>query len=134
MALSHTATIRVGATLVLLAMTTLTAMTVLHPPIWVSGIAYFVAGAGMGLTYPRTSVLAFKLTADADAGSTSSALGIADSGGPALALAVAGLIFSVEGTAYGYTFVFGGCAILAAAGAACSGRVRSGRATRSLRR
>lgn len=64
-----------------------------HPAVVMT--AYVVAGAGMGLGYPRTGVAMLAASTDADRGFNSSALSIADSLGGALALSVSGVVFTV---------------------------------------
>ena len=64
-----------------------------HPALVMT--AYVVAGAGMGLGYPRTGVAMLAASTDGDRGFNSSALSIADSLGGALALSVAGVVFAL---------------------------------------
>ena len=64
----------------------------LHPAVIVVG--WVVGGGGMGLAYPRTSVMTLGLSTPAQQGFNSSALSISDSLGAALALAVIGVVFS----------------------------------------
>jgi hypothetical protein len=56
-------------------------------------IAWGVAGGGMGLIYPRLTVLTLAYSTSANEGFNSSALSISDSTGSALTIAVAGLAF-----------------------------------------
>ncbi|GAA3948681.1 MFS transporter [Microbacterium soli] len=60
---------------------------------WVVVTCWGVAGAGMGLLYPRLTVLTLAYSTTADEGFNSSALSISDSTGSAVAIAVAGLGF-----------------------------------------
>ena len=64
----------------------------LHPAVIIVG--WVVGGGGMGLAYPRTSVMTLGLSTAAQQGFNSSALSISDSLGAALALAVIGVVFS----------------------------------------
>ena len=64
----------------------------LHPAVIIVG--WVVGGGGMGLAYPRTSVMTLGLSAAAQQGFNSAALSISDSLGAALALAVIGVVFS----------------------------------------
>lgn len=63
-----------------------------HPALVMA--AYVVAGAGMGLGYPRTGVAMLAASTDTDRGFNSSALSIADSLGGALALSASGVVFA----------------------------------------
>ncbi len=68
------------------------------------------AGGGMGLLYPRLTVLTLAYSDETNQGFNSSALSISDSGGSAVAIALAGLAFAtVGGGAAGYAGVFGLC-------------------------
>ena len=64
----------------------------LHPAVIIVG--WVVGGGGMGLAYPRTSVMTLGLSTAAQQGFNSSALSISDSLGAALALAVIGVVFT----------------------------------------
>lgn len=97
--LSHPAMMRLG-TLTVLAGLLLLATAVwlhLHPALAAGG--YAVAGAGMGLGYPRTGVAMLAASTGADRGFNSSALTIADAVGAALAIAVAGVAFGLANQA-----------------------------------
>ncbi|WP_309066459.1 MFS transporter [Microbacterium sp.] len=67
------------------------ALTVSAP--WTVLFAWAFAGAGMGLLYPRLTVLTLAYSTPANEGFNSSALSISDSTGSAVAIAVAGLGF-----------------------------------------
>ncbi len=60
---------------------------------WLVVIAWGFAGGGMGLLYPRLTVLTLAYSTPANEGFNSSALSISDSTGSAVAIAVAGLGF-----------------------------------------
>jgi MFS family permease len=64
----------------------------LHPVLVVA--SYVVAGAGMGLGYPRTAVAMLAASAEGERGFNSSALSIADSLGGAFALSASGIVFA----------------------------------------
>ena len=107
---------------------------------WVAMVAWFVAGAGMGIVYPRTSTLTLRFAGEGDDGFASSALTIADSAGSVVGLAVAGILFTGLGgqearPAFGAVFaVMAVVGVLAALAARRLGRVpdpRSERAPRS---
>lgn len=86
----------------------LTAALSLSP--WVIVLGWALAGGGMGLLYPRLTVLTLAYSDARDQGFNSSALSISDSGGSAVTIAVAGLLFAtVGGGAFGYIGVFALC-------------------------
>lgn len=60
---------------------------------WIVVVGWALAGAGMGLLYPRLTVLTLAYSTTRDEGFNSSALSISDATGSALAVAVAGLGF-----------------------------------------
>jgi MFS family permease len=68
-----------------------TAALHLHPAVIILG--WVVGGGGMGLVYPRTSVMTLGLSDTAEQGFNSSALSISDSLGAAIALALTGVVF-----------------------------------------
>lgn len=68
-----------------------TAALHLHPAVIILG--WVVGGGGMGLVYPRTSVMTLGLSHPAEQGFNSSALSISDSLGAAIALALTGVVF-----------------------------------------
>ncbi|MGV8970112.1 MAG: MFS transporter [Microbacteriaceae bacterium] len=78
---------------------------VLVLPLWVVGVSWLIAGAGMGLTFPRISTLALAHSTPANQGFNSAAVQIMDATGGATAIAVAGLIFGAAGAASGNGFV-----------------------------
>ncbi len=105
----------IGASLLLTAMLSAFASAVLHlpPAVLISGWAF--AGAGMGLMYPRLTVLTLAYSTPQNQGFNSSALSISDSIGAATSIAVMGLVFTalqVSGT--GFAAVFAVAAALAA--------------------
>lgn len=85
----------------------------LHPIVLVAGWA--LAGGGMGLMYPRLTVLTLAYSTPANQGFNSSALSISDSVGAASAIAAMGLVFTaLVGTDAGFPAVFVLAAALAA--------------------
>lgn len=87
-----------------------TAWAHLSPVLLIAGWA--LAGAGMGLMYPRLTVLTLAYSTPQNQGFNSSALSISDSIGASMAIAVMGLAFTaLVGTDAGFTAVF----VLAAA-------------------
>lgn len=82
----------------------------LHPAVIILG--WVVGGGGMGLVYPRTSVMTLGLSRTAEQGFNSSALSISDSLGAAIALALTGVVFGaltrVGSTGAGGSWAFAG--------------------------
>jgi MFS family permease len=129
---SARASIQVGMVLVIVAVLAAlaTAYFMLSP--WLAIAGWTVGGVGMGMAYPRLSVLMLEYSTRATQGFNSSALAIADSVGPAIALAVLGIVFeSIQGrggSAPAFSAVFllsvllAGVAVLATPRAARSGQ------------
>jgi MFS family permease len=132
--LDHRAAVRIGSVLVLAAITLALATTALHWPAAVAISGWIFAGGGMGLLYPRLSVMTLALSSKDNEGFNSSAMSISDSLGGALALATTGIVFAAFTTTAGsFTGVFALAAVLAAAGVAVAPRVSERRATPSRR-
>jgi MFS family permease len=112
-ALSHVAAMRIGTVLVLasILLAVGTAAAGLSPAVLIGG--WLLGGAGMGLMYPRLSVMTLSYSTDRDQGFNSSALSISDSLGAALALASTGIVFAAL-VALGGAWPFAGCFALAA--------------------
>ncbi|WP_019179280.1 MFS transporter [Microbacterium yannicii] len=92
----------------------LTAIWQLHPAVLIGG--WSLAGAGMGLMYPRLTVLTLAYSTPQNQGFNSSALSISDSVGAASAIAVLGLVFTaLAGTDAGFPAVFAIAGLLALA-------------------
>jgi MFS family permease len=93
----------------------LTAMLALAPAVLIAGWA--LAGAGMGLMYPRLTVLTLAYSTPQNQGFNSSALSISDSVGAATTIAAMGLVFTaLAGTDAAFPAVFAiaaGLAVLA---------------------
>lgn len=111
--LSSVSAMRIGTALVLLAilLAVVTAAAELHPAVIIGG--WLFGGAGMGLMYPRLSVMTLSYSSERDQGFNSSALSIADSLGGALALASTGIVFAAL-LGLGGAWPFAGCFALAA--------------------
>lgn len=92
--LDHRRAVRVGAGLVLGAVVLALVTTVLDWPAAVAITGWVFAGGGMGLMYPRLSVMTLALSSKDTAGFNSSAMSISDSLGGALALATTGIVFA----------------------------------------
>jgi MFS family permease len=108
-----------GLSLQLLAM-------VLALPLWAIGVAWLIAGAGMGLAFPRISTLALAHSTPSSQGFNSAAVQIMDATGGATAIAVAGLIFGAAGAASGTGFIaaFAFAAVIAIVSIPVAMRVR----------
>ena len=92
-----------------------TALFGLHPAVLIVGWAF--AGGGMGLMYPRLTVLTLAYSTPQNQGFNSSALSISDSIGAATSIAIMGLVFTaLAGTDAAFPAVFAiatGLALLA---------------------
>ena len=78
-----------------------------HLPAWILIAGWALAGAGMGLMYPRLTVLTLAYSTPQNQGFNSSALSISDSVGSATSIAVMGLVFTaLAGTDAGFPAVF----------------------------
>jgi predicted MFS family arabinose efflux permease len=83
----------------------ISAMTGAHPAVIILGWTF--AGLGMGLMYPRLTVLTLAYSTPRDQGFNSSALSISDAVGAAASIAVMGLVFTaLVGTDAGFPAVF----------------------------
>jgi MFS family permease len=92
--LDHRRAIRIGSALVLGAVALVLVTTVLGWPAAVAITGWVFAGGGMGLMYPRLSVMTLALSTKDTEGFNSSAMSISDSLGGALALATTGIVFA----------------------------------------
>jgi MFS family permease len=103
--MSHSTTVRIGSSIVFagIAVQLLTASLLLSPLVAASG--WLLAGAGMGLVFPRISTLVLSHSTPRDQGFNSAAMTIADSAGGATSIAFAGLLFAAFGAATGGGFV-----------------------------
>ena len=126
--LSDTSAMRHGGAYVLTGIVGLTVLVGVHAPAVTAVAAYVLAGAGMGLAYPRTSVAMLAESGSSDRGFNSSALSIADALGGATTIAASGAVFAAVDRSTGDPFVaalvIGCCAGLLAVVAAA--RTRSG--------
>lgn len=85
------------------------------PALW-AALVWGLAGLGMGLMYPRLSVLMLAYSTARNQGFNSSALQISDSVGSSATIAVMGLVFTaLAGTTLGFPAVFAIAAALALA-------------------
>lgn len=106
-----------GCGMLLTATLTASATALLHLPPAVLIGGWLLAGAGMGLMYPRLTVLTLAYSTPRNQGFNSSALSISDSLGAAVTIAVMGLVFtalSAGGAGFAGVFaVAAGLALLA---------------------
>lgn len=125
--LPHPVAMRAGTAALLVGVLTQLACAAFGLPPVVVGLGWFVAGAGMGLTFPRTTVLVLAQSAPGQTGAGSSALTISDASGGATALAATGLLFAVFGAVgpwAGFTATLTLCTALAVASVVVAWRVR----------
>ncbi len=97
----------IGTTLTVLAYAAAfaTAQWHLHPAVLIA--CWALAGGGMGLIYPRLTVLTLAYSTPANQGFNSSALSISDAVGTASTIAAMGLVFlALSATGAGFTAVF----------------------------
>jgi predicted MFS family arabinose efflux permease len=87
---------RVGTSVLLVAMVGLWLTVRFDAPGVLAGAAFVVAGAGMGFGFSRTGVAMLTASSDHDRGFNSSALSIADSISAAAALSVCGIGFELS--------------------------------------
>ncbi len=99
--LPHARAVRIGSVLLLVGVGAQAAVAVLDPAaavsVAVSTLGWFAAGAGMGLGFPRTTVLVLEQSAPGQEGAGSSALTICDAAGGGTAMALTGLAFAAFG-------------------------------------
>ncbi|WP_309102669.1 MFS transporter [Microbacterium sp.] len=82
---------------------------------WLAVIVWGFAGAGMGLLYPRLTVLTLAYSTPANEGFNSSALSISDSTGSAVTIAIAGLVylaFPLAGSGFPGVYLFTGALLV----------------------
>ena len=122
--LGSPAAVRIGSVMVLLAIALALVTTALGWPAAVAIAGWVLAGGGMGLAYPRLSVMTLALSTPDTEGFNSSAMSISDSLGGALALAATGIVFTAfTTTAASFAGVFMLTAVIAAAAVAIAPRV-----------
>ena len=91
-----------------------TALFALHPAVLIAG--WGLAGGGMGLMYPRLTVLTLAYSTPQNQGFNSSALSISDAVGSAGSVAAMGLVFTaLAGTDAGFPAMFAIAVVLALA-------------------
>jgi MFS family permease len=115
---------RIGSLLVLSAIVLALVTTAFGWPAAVAIAGWILAGGGMGLMYPRLSVMTLALSTPDTEGFNSSAMSISDSLGGALALATTGIVFTAfTTTAASFAGVFALTAAVAAVAVAIAPRV-----------
>ncbi|UKA58358.1 MFS transporter [Arthrobacter sp. FW306-2-2C-D06B] len=126
--LGNAPAVRIGSALVLGSVVIVLVTTVFSWPAAVAIAGWLFAGAGMGLMYPRLSVMTLALSKPEDQGFNSSAMSISDSLGGALSLAVTGLVFSaLTTTAASFAGVFALTSVIAVVGLIIAPRVAARR-------
>ncbi|MBS1674928.1 MAG: MFS transporter [Actinobacteria bacterium] len=97
----------ISTTLLLVALLGLIGVAVIGRVPWAVVVLWGIAGGGMGLLYPRLTVLTLAYSTPLDEGFNSSALSISDASGSAVTIAIAGLLFvSLQIAGSGFPVVF----------------------------
>jgi hypothetical protein len=96
--LAHTAALRTGSTLLAVGVAAelVTAALRLSPVL--VGAAWVLAGAGMGLMFPRITSAVLAASGEREQGGNSAAVSISDAVGGATAISLSGLLFTAVGT------------------------------------
>lgn len=89
----HRRIVAVGVALTAVSLGLLFAVTALSLPAWLVGLSWAIGGAGMGLSFPRLSVVTLEESTVGNQGFNSAALNISNSGGAAIVIAVMGGVF-----------------------------------------
>ena len=97
--LTNATALRNGALLLVLGTGLVLAISVLELTPWLIGVAWVVAGSGMGLMYPRIGISVLDASADDEQGANTAAMSISDAAGGATAISLSGLLFTSIGTA-----------------------------------
>ncbi|WP_432561866.1 MFS transporter [Kineococcus sp. SYSU DK003] len=99
--LPHSRAVRTGTVLLLVGVVVQAVVAAATPAplvaVVVSAAGWFCAGAGMGLSFPRTTVLVLEQSAPGQEGAGSAALTICDAAGGGTAMALTGLAFAAFG-------------------------------------
>lgn len=115
--------VQVGAVLVLAAIVLAFVTSALALPAAIAIVGWLFAGFGMGLMYPRLSVMTLALSSRDNQGFNSAAMSISDSLGGALALAATGLVFAAFTTIGPFAAVFALTAVIGVVGVVVAPRV-----------
>lgn len=114
--LPHHRAVRIGSAMVAAVVVGIFVVILFQGPAWALIAVWLFGGAGMGLMFPRLSVMVLALSRPGEQGFNSSALAMADSLGNALCVAISGLVFAaLLGSGNAYAGVF---AVAAACGVA----------------
>jgi hypothetical protein len=97
--LDHLAALRIGAALLLVAIAGELAAAALQLTPLAIGALWVLAGAGMGLMFPRISSFVLAASTERDQGYNSAAMSISDAVGSSTAIALTGLLFAAVGPA-----------------------------------
>jgi len=96
--LTNATALRTGAVLLVVGVGMVLATAVLELTPWLVGVAWVVAGSGMGLMYPRIGISVLEASTDDDAGANTAAMSIADAAAGATTISLSGLLFTSIGT------------------------------------
>ena len=109
--LSHEACLRIGLSLLGAAIAGSLLATVLGLPPYVFMITWAFAGAGMGIMYPRTTVMGLQSSSLENQGFISSAMTVADALGAAVTIALSAIVFAMLLPLGAVTAVAGGITV-----------------------
>ena len=109
--LSHEACLRIGLSLLGAAIAGSLLATVLGLPPYVFMITWAFAGAGMGIMYPRTTVMGLQSSNLENQGFISSAMTVADALGAAVTIALSAIVFAMLLPLGAVTAVAGGITV-----------------------
>ncbi|MFE4081749.1 MFS transporter [Paenarthrobacter sp. YIM B13468] len=123
--LADALSVKIGAALVLVAIVLALVTAALALPAAIAIGGWILAGGGMGLMYPRLSVMTLALSTPDNQGFNSAAMSISDSLGGALALAATGLVFAAFTSTNPFAGVFALTAVIAVVGVVIAPRVAS---------
>ncbi|MDO5866255.1 MULTISPECIES: MFS transporter [Paenarthrobacter] len=115
--------VQIGAILVLGAIVLALVTSALALPAAIAIVGWLFAGFGMGLMYPRLSVMTLALSSPDNQGFNSAAMSISDSLGGALALAATGLVFAAFTNVGPFAAVFALTAVIGVVGVVVAPRV-----------
>lgn len=97
--LSNETALRTGALLLVAGVGLTLGTAALEVTPWLIGVAWVVAGSGMGLMYPRIGISVIAASTEDDQGANTAAMSIADAAAGATAISLSGLLFHSVGTA-----------------------------------
>ena len=97
--LDHLTALRVGAALLVVAIAGELVAAALQLTPYVMGALWILAGAGMGLMFPRISSYVLAASTEREQGYNSAAMSISDAVGSSTAIALTGLVFTAVGPA-----------------------------------